>query len=326
MSTRRHFLRTVPAATAALSTACKQDVQADTPQGNTAARPVVISTWRHGLAANAAAWELLANGGTALDAVEQAARVTEADPEVRTVGLGAYPDRDGTVTLDACIMGPDGDCGSVAYLQDILHPTTLARMVMERTPHVMLAGQGAKDFALAQGMTETNLLTESARRDYQTWLTSEQAQRPVINVENHDTIGILAIDQTGKLAGACTTSGASYKYAGRIGDSPIIGAGLYVDNAIGAATATGWGEAVIRACGSFLVVELMRQGHHPQRACELAVERVIERNPDWAQIQVGFVALDKLGRTGSYCIAPGFEFARHIAGHEPELKASSSRL
>ncbi|WP_044102701.1 isoaspartyl peptidase/L-asparaginase family protein [Neolewinella persica] len=272
-------------------------------------RPVVISTWQHGMMANAKAWEILSAGGTALDAAEQGVMVTEADPEVHTVGIGSYPDRDGIITLDACIMNSAGDCGSVAAVQDILHPISLARMVMEKTPHVMIVGQGAKDFALSQGMKETDLMTDFSRKALENWKTRNPDYRPPINVENHDTIGLLTLDKNGDLAGACTTSGASFKYHGRVGDSPLIGAGLYVDNEIGGATATGWGEAVIRACGCFLVVEFMRQGYSPTDACRLAVERVISKNPDWKEIQVGFIALNKAGQTGSYCIQSGFDYA-----------------
>lgn len=289
-------------------------------------RPVVISTWEHGKAANAAAWEVLTQGGTALDAAEAGVRVTEADPTVRTVGIGAYPDRDGNVTLDACIMNERGDCGSVAFLQDILHPVSVARRVMENTPHVMLVGEGAKQFALAQGFEEQNLLTPKSEADWRTWLAEDGSYLPPINIENHDTIGLLTLDAQGNLSGACTTSGAAYKYHGRVGDSPLIGAGLFVDNEVGAATATGWGEAVIRACGSFLVVELMRQGHDPQEACRLAVERVIAKNPDWRDIQVGFVALAKDGRYGAYCIAPGFNYAVQTPDNEPQLIDGASIL
>ncbi|MEM9987484.1 MAG: N(4)-(beta-N-acetylglucosaminyl)-L-asparaginase [Bacteroidota bacterium] len=289
-------------------------------------KPVVISTWRHGLAANQAAWEILATGGEALDAVETGVKVVEADPSVRTVGIGSYPDRDGHVTLDACIMNEKGDCGSVAFVEDILHPISLARQVMEQTPHVMLAGAGAKQFALEQGFETVDLLTERSRQEWETWRREGGDARVPINVENHDTIGLLAVDEKGNLSGACTTSGARYKYHGRIGDSPIIGAGLYVDNAVGAATATGWGEAVIRAVGCFLVVEFMRQGHAPEDACRLAVERVIEKNPDWKEIQVGFLALNKAGEYGAYCIAPGFDFAVQEPGEEARLVKAESRL
>lgn len=305
MSNRRTFLKTLPvtlAAGASLNSCTEPTLPKIT-------KPVVIATWNHGQAANAAAWEILRQGGQALDAAEAGVRVTEADPNGKTVGIGGRPDRDGVVTLDACIMNAQGDCGSVAALEDILHPITVARKVMEETPHVMLVGQGAKDFALAQGMETTNLLTDSSKLEWEEWLRDNPDYRPPINVENHDTIGLLALDQNGDLAGACTTSGAAYKYHGRVGDSPIIGAGLYIDNEVGGATATGWGEAVIRACGCFLVVELMRQGHTPDEACRLAVERVISKNPDWRDIQVGFIALDKYGRTGGYCIQPGFDYA-----------------
>ena len=320
MPTRRRALTLLPALAAGATAACRPNgnraERTATAQGAAApaAGPKVISTWPHGLPANAEAFRVLNAGGSVLDAVEAGARVPEADPEVRTVGLGAYPDREGRVTLDASIMGPDGDCGSVAALQHILHPISVARRVMTETPHVMLVGEGAHGFAKAQGFTDVELLTAVAKTEYETWLREKGPERPAVNVENHDTIGLLARDAGGRLAGACTTSGASYKYAGRVGDSPIIGAGLYVDGAVGAATATGWGEAVIRACGSFLVVELMRQGMSPQAACEAAVQRVIEKNPDWRDIQVGFIALARDGRHGAYCIAPGFSYAVHDAG------------
>ena len=269
----------------------------------------MISTWRHGRAANTAAWKILQEGGSALDAAEAGVMVTEADPKVSTVGLGGRPDRDGIVTLDACIMGPNGDCGSVAALEGIVHPVQVARMVMEKTPHLMLAGQGAQDFALSQGFALTNLLTPAAREDWLKWQQENPDYRPPINVENHDTIGLLCLDKNGDLAGACTTSGAAFKYHGRVGDSPLIGAGLYIDNEVGGATATGWGEAVIRACGSFLVVEFMRQGYSPSEACRLAVERVVAKNPDWRSIQVGFIAINKAGETGGFCIQSGFDYA-----------------
>lgn len=289
-------------------------------------KPIVISTWDHGMPANSAAWTVLEKGGPALDAVEAGVRVPEADPAVRTVGYGGYPDRNGIVTLDACIMDEKGRCGSVAFLQDIKHPISVARKVMELTPHVMLVGQGAQDFALANGFEKENLLTPESEADWKKWKAAQGPERPKINIENHDTIGLLALDQQGNLSGACTTSGASYKYHGRVGDSPIIGAGLYVDNAVGGATATGWGEAVIRAVGCFLVVELMRQGHDPETACRLAVERVIEKNPDWKDIQVGFLALNKTGQYGAYCIAPGFTYAVKSPLVDNQLFVGKSRL
>lgn len=292
-----------------------------------ATEPMVVSTWKHGLAANAAAWKVLDAGGRALDAVEQGVRDSEADPQVTSVGYGGLPDRDGSVTLDACIMDEQGRCGAVACLTHIKHPISVARRVMEKTPHVMLVGEGALQFALSQGFTKENLLTDEARRAWEKWKASKKQEfKPKVNVENHDTIGMLAIDSQGNLSGACTTSGLAFKLPGRVGDSPIIGAGLYVDNQVGAATATGLGEAVLRAVGSFLVVELMRQGHAPQEACRLATERVIQKTPGWRELQVGFIALDKSGRWGGYCIQPGFDYAVYDRGGGNRMIQPPSRL
>ncbi len=282
----------------------------DRTDSKTVHKPTVISTWRHGLPANEAAWKILSDGGRALDAVEAGVRVSESDPHCRTVGLGGRPDREGRVTLDACIMDEHGDCGSVAFLQHIQNPVSVARLVMEKTPHVMLAGDGALKFALANGFEKENLLTEDSEREWRDWSSKQQpGTAPQRNIEDHDTIGMVAIDRAGNLSGACTTSGLAWKMHGRVGDSPLIGAGLFVDNDIGAATATGAGEAVIRVAGSFLVVELMRQGHAPEEACRLAVERVTRKTANWRDIQVGFIALNKSGRWGGYSIAPGFAMA-----------------
>ena len=327
MTDRRSFLRlgALGGAASALAGLGPRRARAQTASG-ARRRPVVISTWNHGLAANAAAWEVLSSGGYALDAVEAGVRVTEADPAVTSVGLGGRPDREGHVTLDACVMTEAGDCGAVAFLEHVLHPITVARMVMERTPHVMIVGEGAQQFAIEQGVPTQNLLTPDAERAWLDWLASDDADtRAEINVENHDTIGMLALDADGRVCGACTTSGAAWKRHGRVGDSPLIGAGLYVDGDVGGATATGWGEAVVRACGCHLVVELMRQGNDPEEACRLAVERVIAKNPDYHDIQVGFLALDVEGRAGSYCIQPGFDYAVHDTSGA-ELIDAPSRL
>ncbi|WP_116124204.1 N(4)-(beta-N-acetylglucosaminyl)-L-asparaginase [Lewinella sp. IMCC34183] len=330
--TRRRFIRRAPLALSAtaLAAGCSpgtDSAAAEQPAATTGpGGPVIISTWRHGLAANEAAWANLQAGGSALDAAEAGVRVTEADPEVSTVGIGGRPDRDGIVTLDAAIMDGAGDCGSVLALQEILHPISVARRVMENTPHVMLAGEGAQQFAIAEGFPLTDLLTDAARVDWETWKRDNPGYRPPINVENHDTIGLLTLDRNGNIAAACTTSGAAFKYHGRVGDSPIVGAGLYADNNVGAATATGWGEAVVRACGSFLVVELMRQGHSPTDACRLAVERVIEKNPDWREIQVGFIALDKQGNTGGYCIHPNFDYAVYTESEGNRMVVPGSKV
>jgi N4-(beta-N-acetylglucosaminyl)-L-asparaginase len=275
-------------------------------------KPIVISTWNFGLDANKEAWKILSQNGRALDAVEAGAKVPEADPNERSVGYGGLPDRDGKVTLDACIMDEKGNCGSVAYLQHIKHPISVARMVMEKTPHVMLAGDGALQFALANGFKKIKLLTPESEKAWKEWAKSSN-YKPVANIENHDTIGIVAMDAAGNLSGACTTSGMAYKMHGRIGDSPIIGAGLYVDNEVGAATATGVGEEVIKIVGCHLVVEFMRQGMKPEEACRKAVERIIQRKKgqDLSNTQVGFLALNKNGEYGAWCIQKGFTFAVH---------------
>ena len=303
MSSRRDFLK-LSALASALGMATSQQAIA----ASSTNKPIVVSTWEHGLAANEAAWQILHKQGRALDAVEAGVRVPEADPKVRTVGLGGYPDSQGIVTLDACIMDENMNCGSVAFLQNILHPVSVARKVMENTPHVMLVGEGALQFAKQQGFKETNLLTEESRQDWLAWRDSNKAL-PQINIENHDTIGMLALDSQGNLSGACTTSGAAFKLHGRVGDSPLIGAGLYVDNDIGAATATGMGELMIKTVGCHLVVELMRQGASPEQACKQAVERIASKLGDYQAYQVGFLALNKQGETGAFCIQSGFNYA-----------------
>lgn len=271
-------------------------------------KPVVISTWDHGLAANKVSWELLKQGGTAIDAVQQGVMVVEADPNVRSVGYGGRPDRDGHVTLDACIMNEKSECGSVAFLQHIVNPIAVARKVMDKTPHVMLVGNGALQFALENGFEKKDLLTTDSKRDWQQW-KKEANYQPVINIENHDTISSLALDTNGNLSGACTTSGAAWKMNGRVGDSPIIGAGLFVDGEVGAAAATGLGEAVIRTAGSAMVVEAMRSGKTPQEACELIVKRIIRKHPKAENLQVGFLALDTQGNFGAFSIRSGFSYA-----------------
>jgi len=315
MKTRRDFLKTAAVAGAGLAfTGVKADTKHTLP--NKINKPIVLSTWRFGIEANVAAWEVLRQNGRALDAVEAGVKIPEGDPKERSVGYGGRPDRDGRVTLDACIMDEFSNIGSVACLEYIKHPISVARAVMEKTPHVMLVGDGALDFALAQGFKKENLLVEDSVNEWKEWLKKSEYS-PKANIENHDTIGMIAMDANGNLSGACTTSGMAFKMHGRVGDSPIIGAGLYVDNEIGAATATGHGEEVIRIAGSHLVVELMRQGKTPQQACEEAVQRIIKltksRNKNLADIQVGFIALNKAGEYGSYCIQGGFNYAVYDA-------------
>ena len=316
MNNRRNFIKNLGALGLLLGTT-KLDLSAQTKSTRSTTstkinKPIVLSTWRFGLEANAEAWKVLGKNGTALDAVEQGVKLVEADPNERSVGYGGRPDRDGKVTLDACIMDDQANIGSVAALEYIKHPISVARKVMEDTPHVMLVGNGALQFALEKGFRKENLLTDVSEQEWKEWLKDTNYQMP-INIENHDTIGMIALDAHGNLSGACTTSGMAYKMHGRVGDSPIIGAGLYVDNEIGAATATGHGEEVIRIAGSHLVVELMRQGYSPENACKEAVHRIIKltksRKKDLSAIQVGFIAINKQGEHGSYCIHPGFNFA-----------------
>lgn len=282
--------------------------------------PVTIATWPNEKA-TAEAWKVLEKGGRALDAVEAGAKVPERDKKDQSVGFGGRPDREGQVTLDACIMDDLGNCGSVCFLQHIKHPISVARKVMEETPHVMLVGEGALQFALEQGFEKEELLIEKSKQEWIEW-KKEAKYKPIINIENHDTIGILAIDKNGNLSGACTTSGMAYKMHGRVGDSPIIGAGLFLDNAVGGAVATGMGEAVMKTLGSFLVVELMRQGRSPQEACEEAVMRIIQTQP-YKEFQIGYLAINKRGEVGSYCIQPGFSYTKYQDNNNEVIESKS---
>jgi N4-(beta-N-acetylglucosaminyl)-L-asparaginase len=318
MYNRRKFIQ-LTAAGASLAALSRSAVAKSLKLVQPATIPIVISTWDFGVAANKEAWKTLEKGGRSLDAVEAGVRIPEADMNNHTVGRAGYPDRDGHVTLDACIMDELGNCGSVAAIEDIAHPISVARLVMEKTPHVMLVGDGARQFAVEQGFKREKLLTPESEKAWKEWLKTAKYS-PTINIENkqhvpggkynHDTIGMLAIDAKGNISGACTTSGMAFKMHGRVGDSPIIGAGLYVDNEVGGATSTGVGEEVIRNVGSFLVVELMRQGLSPEEACKKAVERIIKKKPETAKnIQVGFLAINKKGEYGAYAIQSGFSFA-----------------
>ncbi len=307
MSTRRTFIKQSALASTLVAAGGFSMPDTITPEPKNP--KAVISTWNFGMQANVAAWEILSKGGHALDAVEAGVKVTEADPKIQSVGYGGFPDRDGRVTLDACVMDEKGNCGSVAFLEHILHPVSVARAVMEKTPHVLLAGEGALQFALANGFKKENLLTPESKEAWEKWCKEHQYSPMKIDHDNHDTIGMLALDSEGNLSGACTTSGLAWKLHGRVGDSPIIGAGLYVDNEVGAATATGKGEAVLKMCGSFLIVELMRNGKSPAEACKMAVERIVKQQSDYKDFQVGFLAINKKGETGGYAITKGFQYA-----------------
>lgn len=283
--------------------------------------PMVIATWDV-KNATAKAWEVLQQGGNALDAVEQGCMIEEANEKGQSVGKGGLPDRDGNVTLDACIMNKHGDCGSVVYLQNITHAVSIARKVMEDTPHVMLAGKGAQQFAVSKGFKPENLLTEASKEAWEKWKVKSE-YKPIINIENHDTIGMLAIDKKGDISGACTTSGLAYKMGGRVGDSPIIGSGLFVDNEIGAAVATGLGEEVVKTVGSFLIVELMRQGKTPQEACEEAIRRIVNKpNSNYKNFQVGYIAVNKKGETGSYSIHQWFSMTKFQSGKNEQIQSN----
>ena len=308
---RRNFIKKASATGLGLATVSSSILDFDTKEisknKSAAIKPLVIATWRTDLAVETAA-AVLEKGGSALDAVEQGCRIEEANEKNQTVGLGGLPDRDGNVTLDACIMDAKGDYGSVLGVKNIKHVISVARKVMEETPHVMLVGEGAEQFAVSQGFKRENLLTEKSKKDWEKWKEKSE-YKPIINIENHDTIGMLALDKEGNISGACTTSGLAYKMAGRVGDSPIIGGGLFVDNEVGGAAATGLGEEVLKTVGSFLIVELMRQGKTPQEACEEAIGRIVNKpGKNYKDFQVGYIAVNKMGETGAYSIHEWFSY------------------
>lgn len=319
---RRKFIRTtalsglgLAAAPSLLGNSLEEVSQISTTPSS--GGPLVIATWRVPNATQRA-WEVLQAGGSALDAVEKGCNVEEEDPKNTSVGYGGFPDQDGIVSLDACIMDEKGNYGSVVFLQNIVHAISVARKVMEETPHVLLAGRGAEEFAVSKGFKRDNLLTETSQKAWEEWKIKSE-YKPVINIENHDTIGMLVIDKNGNLSGGCTTSGMAFKMHGRVGDSPIIGSGLFVDNEVGAATATGVGEEVLKTVGSFLIVELMRQGKSPQEACEEAIERIMHKQKDRRDFQVGYIAVNKKGEVGSFSIHEGFNYQIYKDGENKNL-------
>jgi N4-(beta-N-acetylglucosaminyl)-L-asparaginase len=325
MGSRRSFLKNVAwlAPLAGTGLRCTVEEVADKPpfQPKQGQLPIIVSTWNFGTKANEVAWETLGRGGNALDAVEQGVRLAESDPTVSTVGYGGMPDREGRVTLDACVMTGDGRCGAVCFLEDIKNPVSVARKVMEETPHVMLAGEGARAFALGQGFTAENLLTDNARNAWEKW-KQESNYEPVINIENHDTIGMLALDEKGQLAGACTTSGLAFKMRGRIGDSPMIGPGLFVAEGVGGAVATGMGEEIIRENCSFLAVEFLRQGYSAQKAAEMALARIKIRPGD-NPFQACVVVLRADGDIGGAGLREGFSYAKKTPSEAGLVSAPS---
>lgn len=339
---RRHFIKLGLAGTAAMVAGCttsNEGSQGDHAGGEKPAPivpgkgPIILSTWDHGMAANAKAYEVLMTGGTVLDAVEQGVMVTESDFSNRSVGLGGLPDRDGIVTLDACIQDHDSRAGSVAFVQRFEHPISIARAVMEKTVHVMLVGAGAERWAEENGFQRKDVpMADDVRKTWEDWKDTSLFQ-PRVNVENqrtggkhnHDTIGLIAMDANGKLAGSCTTSGLAFKIHGRVGDSPIIGAGLFVDGDVGAACATGTGELMIKIAGSHTVVELMRQGISPEDACREAVVRILRKNPGMTGQQVGFLALRADGAYGGYSLYNEFNYALRTATENKLVDAAYAK-
>lgn len=311
------------------------------PSNHTKTKPIVIATWNEGKEVNREAWKILSKNGRALDAVEAGAKYIEGTINC-CIGIGGYPDRDGIVTLDSCIMDEHANCGAVGGLEQIKHPVSVARKVMESTPHVLLVGEGAQKFALENGFKkEPAVLSDEAEKAYKEWLKKSE-YKPEINIENkkhngpfapaffddgspnHDTMGLVALDFQNNMSGAVTTSGMAFKIHGRVGDSPIIGAGLFVDNEYGAATSSGVGEEVIRICGTHLVVEYLRNGLSPEMACKKAIERIVNRDRKKAKdLQVGFLALDKKGRYGAYAIQKGFMYAVKSDREEKIYEAKS---
>jgi N4-(beta-N-acetylglucosaminyl)-L-asparaginase len=325
MFNRRKFIRNT--AFGSLGLMAAKVAPAMSRQNRLAGNPIVISTWSSNVKANEVAWQVLKTGGRALDAVVKGVQVPEADPRDNSVGYGGLPDRDGRVTLDSCVMDEAGNCGAVMAIEHIMHPVLVARLVMEKTPHVQLVGEGALSFALSQGFKKENLLTPESEKVWKNWLktskydpmtTVRELEKSIKKQEpypwpspalNHDTIGMVALDVKGNLGGACTTSGMAFKMNGRVGDSPIIGAGLFVDNEVGAASATGVGEEVVKICGSHTIIESMRNGMTPDAACKEAVRRIIRnKGGNIKDLQVGFLAIDVQGRHGGFAIQKGFTY------------------
>lgn len=324
MKNRRNFLKALGALTALplLSFVPEPRRKAERYK-----KGLVISTWNFGLKANAAAAQKFLDGGKAVDMVEAAGREMESDLTELSIGLGGLPDREGHTTLDACIMNHEGKAGSVCFLEKIMHPVSVARAIMEKTPHVILVGEGAQQFAIENGFPKDGYVNPAAEKAWKEWLVKSE-YKPVINIENHDTIGILGQDAEGNLSGACTTSGLAFKMRGRVGDSPIIGSGLYVDNEVGAATATGLGETILRSCSSFLIVELMRGGMSPQTACEEAIKRLVKINEHILKVQdyqACFLACNTSGEVGAFSVHPGFTYAIWKDG-KPEVLPANSLL
>lgn len=320
---RRSLLKLFPAyivAPAIIVSTAKVAGCASAPISN-AGKTVILSTWNNQKANNLAA-AAAKKGKNTIDSIVEGISHVESDIEDMSVGKGGRPDREGDVTLDSCIMDHEGNAGGVCFMKDIEHPIQVARDVMYHTPHVLLAGEGATNFALSRGYSKTNLLTEAGAKALEEWKVESKYQ-PIPNIEQHDTIGMIGI-HGGKIGGGCSTSGLAFKMQGRVGDSPIIGAGLFVDGEAGACTATGMGEIMMKNLSSFLVVEYMRSGDTPTEACRKAVKRVADKiKGSKKDQQMGLIALDKDGNIGGYSVLPGFVYAVTIDGKTDVLEADS---
>ena len=304
-STRRQFLATSSIALGATAPGlCTSDAPNPT-------RPLIVSTWPFGKASNDEALRVLTKGGSILDAVEHGIKVTELDTKNRSVGISGSPNAAGVVQQDACIMhGPGHQAGSVAAIEGIIHPISAARRVMEKTPHVMLVGDGARMFAIEEGLKSIDV---DSSKLHEAWRKERASKKQAVQKRSkgdHDTIALLVLGSDGNIAGGCSTSGWGGKLPGRVGDSPIIGSGLYIDNEVGAAGATGLGENVMRHCASFMVVDFMRQGLHPQEACLRAIHRISRIDPLATEdLAINFVALDTKGRYGAAGTGTGFTYS-----------------
>jgi N4-(beta-N-acetylglucosaminyl)-L-asparaginase len=314
MVTRRQFITHSSLALTALGTGCQTHRPTKSMTASTEQRPLIISTWPFGKPANEKALATALAGGSGLDAVVEGIGVAESDLSNSSVGAGGLPNADGVVQLDACIMaGPGHHAGGVAAIEGIEHPVAVARRVMEKTPHVLLVGAGAKQFALKEGFPEKDLTTPSSLAAWREWKAKQTGDK------GHDTLAMLVLMPDGNLYGGCSTSGLAYKMPGRVGDSPIIGSGLYVDNEVGAAGATGLGENVMRYCGSFLVVEYMRRGATPEEACAETILRAARQDPKGIDLAINFIAIDKKGRFGAAGVGTGFDYSVAYPGYSRVL-------
>jgi N4-(beta-N-acetylglucosaminyl)-L-asparaginase len=318
MITRRNFIAGCSLSALALGAGCRTGKPYSVKSLSTEQRPLVVSTWPFGKPANDKALSIVQSGGGGLDAIVEGIGVAESDLTNSSVGAGGLPNANGVVQLDSCIMsGPGHQAGGVAAIEGIEHPIAVARKVMEKTPHVLIVGAGAKQFALSEGFHETDLLTESSQKSWEEWNQKKNSET------GHDTIAMLILMPDGNLYGGCSTSGLAWKLPGRVGDSPIIGGGLYVDNEVGAAGATGVGENVMRYCATYQIVEYMRLGASPTEACIETILRIARKDPKGIDLAINFVALDKRGNYGAAGVGKGFDYAVAFPGYSEVLHSEA---